>query len=280
MSKYTTEVRFICQNWTDDPNATVDAIITNAIPHIFNDWWDLSDQDHKLELEKKILRHYYTQEIGYETVGLWKLHLNQTLSEIMPKYSVLYDNLAHVKAKLFETADWTEETEGNTTGHNESNSTSGSTSSSESTSHMTDNSTTHDASSSSNNADSTGSSEAWQKYNDTPQGRIDELDTDTYLTNATKNVSDSTGKNSSQTTADGTTTVSDTSDTSSTSKAKSDTTSNTAGDSTGSSNSTRHVSGKNSGGDYLSQYLNLQNQYNDIDQLVIADLQPLFMGLW
>ena len=35
--------------------------------------------------------HYYTREIGFETVGLWKLKLQTKLNEIMPYYNKLYE---------------------------------------------------------------------------------------------------------------------------------------------------------------------------------------------
>lgn len=322
MSKYTTEVRFICQNWTDDPDANIDTLIDNAIPHIFNSWWNAGD--HTKDLQRKILRHYYTQEIGYETVGLWKLHLNQTLSEIMPRYNILYSNLNAIRDKLFQTADWNEDY-GN---HNISNSSSNQTSENNSNdtnstiSHATEHvgidsndtqqsnakdtsattSTTNDKTSSNSTSDATSSSESWQEYNDTPQGSLDQIQSGTYLTNATKNKSDSTSHSTTSATGsdDSTSNTNETSDSSSTSKGNrnsvtdqtdnSDSTSNASGHQTSETNTkngsesnadgTRHVYGKNSGGDYLSQYLELQNEYNDIDQMVIADLQPLFMGLW
>lgn len=41
-------------------------------------------------LEKKILKSYYMREIGFETLGQFKLHLNARLNEIMPYYNRLY----------------------------------------------------------------------------------------------------------------------------------------------------------------------------------------------
>lgn len=93
MSKYTTELRFICETYAgcdeSQPQTSVNQIIATAAPLIFEDF-PLFDPDYRLALECKILKHYYTQEIGFETVGLWKLKLNTKLQEIMPYYNDLY----------------------------------------------------------------------------------------------------------------------------------------------------------------------------------------------
>lgn len=95
MSKYTTEVRFICEQYagrTEQGDYTdIDDVVTAAIPKIF----DIENipvyvPEHKPLLFKKILLHYYQREIGFETVGLWKLYLNNKLKEIMPYYNQLY----------------------------------------------------------------------------------------------------------------------------------------------------------------------------------------------
>ena len=95
MSKYTTEVRNICETYagrTERGNYTdVDTCIDLAIPKIFDvDNIPVYVPEHKALLFHKILLHYYQREIGFETVGLWKLKLNTKLKEIMPYYNQLY----------------------------------------------------------------------------------------------------------------------------------------------------------------------------------------------
>lgn len=94
MSKYTTEIRYICENAAgyDESKgyADVDEIIQKAIPSIFSFNVELFDEQYKNVLFSKILRHYYTREIGLETVGLWKLKLQTKLTEILPFYNQLY----------------------------------------------------------------------------------------------------------------------------------------------------------------------------------------------
>ena len=96
MSRYTTEVRFICENAAGYDESKgfndIDEILTVAAPKVFNFDWPIFDENYRLPLEKKILRHNYTREICEETVGLWKLRLQDTLCNIMPYYNKLYES--------------------------------------------------------------------------------------------------------------------------------------------------------------------------------------------
>ena len=96
MSKYTTEVRFICESLTGHDDSTgyddIDSIIQDAIPLIFSFDFPIFDEEYRNVLCTKILRHYYTREIGLETYGLWKLKLQTKLNEIMPYYNKLYES--------------------------------------------------------------------------------------------------------------------------------------------------------------------------------------------
>lgn len=95
MSKYTTEVRYICEHYAGLTESTgfedVDEIVEKARHKIFSNY-PIFDENHRAELEKKILKHYYTREIGFETVGLFKLYLNNRMAEIMPYYNKLYES--------------------------------------------------------------------------------------------------------------------------------------------------------------------------------------------
>jgi hypothetical protein len=94
MSKYTTEVRYICEEAAGLQDSVgynnIESVITTAAPVIFDFDFPIFDEAYRLPLEKTILRHYYTREIGEETVGLWKLRLWDRLSLIMPYYNKLY----------------------------------------------------------------------------------------------------------------------------------------------------------------------------------------------
>jgi len=95
MSSYTTEVRYICESTaglTDsaDFNSIDNVLSKETVDKIFNFDYPIFDETYRYPLNKKILRHFYTREIGEETVGLWKLRLQQTLNEVMPYYNQLY----------------------------------------------------------------------------------------------------------------------------------------------------------------------------------------------
>ena len=96
MSKYTTEVRFLCESAAGKTESkgfsSIAEILSVAAPRVFNFTFPIFDESYRLPLEIKILRHYYTREICEETVGLWKLRLQDKLNVIMPYYNQLYES--------------------------------------------------------------------------------------------------------------------------------------------------------------------------------------------
>lgn len=95
MAKYTTEIRSICEHYAGLTESTgfedVDDIIEKSRSKIFQNY-PIFNENHRAELEHKILKHYYMREIGFETVGLFKLFLNERMAEIMPYYNKLYES--------------------------------------------------------------------------------------------------------------------------------------------------------------------------------------------
>lgn len=96
MSSYTTEVRYICERAIglnqSVGNSSIRNVIAQAAPKIFDFEYPIFDPSYKSVLEQKILRHFYTREIAFETVGLWKLKLETKMTEIMPYYNQLYNS--------------------------------------------------------------------------------------------------------------------------------------------------------------------------------------------
>lgn len=94
MSKYTTEVRYICETLAglDESKGynSINTIIDQSMDKIFDFDYPIFDPSYKRILQRKILKHYYTREIGLETVGLWKHFLDMKLNEIMPYYNKMY----------------------------------------------------------------------------------------------------------------------------------------------------------------------------------------------
>ena len=80
MSKYTTELRFICEKFAGLSESTgfsnIESVLDKSWDKVFNFTTDRPSE----EQCKKILRHYYTREICAETVGRWQLFLQATCS--------------------------------------------------------------------------------------------------------------------------------------------------------------------------------------------------------
>lgn len=116
MSRYTTTVRAICEATAGLADSAgyddVDEILDKCWNKIFA-VFPIYDESHRNILCKKILRHYYMDEIAFETVGLWKLEVNTRLNEIMPKYNELYAISAKILNPLYN-KEIKRETVGNT----------------------------------------------------------------------------------------------------------------------------------------------------------------------
>ena len=107
MSKYTTELRYICETYAgydeSQDYTKIDDIIANSRTKIFDFNFPIFDENYRSVLETKIIKHYYTREIGFETVALWKHFLGVKMNEIMESklpliYSaaISYDPLVNV----------------------------------------------------------------------------------------------------------------------------------------------------------------------------------------
>lgn len=186
MSKYTTQVRFICETCAKLTESSgfndIEDILNKSWNRIFSDF-PIFDENYRPELCKKILRHYYTREICCETVGRWKLFLSDKMKNIMPYYNQLYQSEL-LKIQPFVSVDRSVTHEGRGSETKTTNRNGTNTSSS-----RTD-----------------GSTDTWSYYSDTPQGGINGLDTLDYLTNATHNV----GTDTTSSTLNGSTTDSET----------------------------------------------------------------------
>ena len=96
MSHWTTEVRFICENAAGLIESVgftnINSVLDKSWNKVFDFDFPLFDDNYRKALCIKILRHFYTREICEETVGLWKLRLNDKLNMIMPYYNQLYES--------------------------------------------------------------------------------------------------------------------------------------------------------------------------------------------
>lgn len=104
MARYTTQVRTICETEA----GLSDSVGYTDVETVLNDSWDkiftafpIYDEAHRADLCKKILRHYYMDEIAFETYGAWQLAINTKLVEIMPQYNSLYKASAEIINPLY-----------------------------------------------------------------------------------------------------------------------------------------------------------------------------------
>lgn len=247
MSKYTTEVRFICEQKAGLTESVGFSQINNVLEQSWNKIFtsDVAffDNDYKPILCKKILKHYYTREICAETVGLWQLWLNTRLEEIMPYYNELYKS-AQLEFEPFDDVNYTRESNRKNT-ENEN-----------STKNGTNNRTVSSNSSGSSNSDSV------DKYSDTPQGSISNLSNDSYMTNA-RIVSDENSFTNENSGTDNLT-INETNDR----------------DKNGNEDYFEKIIGKQGSKNYSEMLLDFRKTFLNIDLQVIDEFSDLFFGLW
>ena len=91
MSKYTIMIKDIVNNYNVlDTFKSIDEKLDTARGYIFDFEYPIIDEATKKRIEIAILKHYYYQEIAFETVGMFKIKLNDRLNLIMSRYNALY----------------------------------------------------------------------------------------------------------------------------------------------------------------------------------------------
>lgn len=235
MSKYTTEVRFICEQEAgldeSEGFASVDDIIANSWNKIFTTKCEFFDEAYRGVLCHKILKHYYLREIGAETVGMWKLWVNTKLEEIMPYYNQLYLS-AKLEFNPFHDVDLTRKHLLNFDGKTN----------------------TKDSGTRDTNTNENGTN--YRLYSDTPQGALTGVDSETYLTDATKTTNTDTTNTAESTETTGTT------------------------DTTNTENYIETIVGKQGTESFSSLLNKFRETFLNIDMQVIEEFSDLFFGLW
>lgn len=271
MSAFTTQIRFICESKAGLKESVgydnIAQVIARARPAIFDFPYPIFDETYRAVLETKILKHYYTREIGEETYGLWKLRLDTKMNEIMPYYNQLYKSTLLEFNPLYDvdinrthnaTRKGTEILNGNVD-------TNGQVIASTNTNNTTTSDNTTDQTSTNGNTD---------KYSATPQGGLDGLMQDKYLTNARMITGNDTLNSKAHTSTDNM--IDSTTDTSTnmTTATKNNTTINNTED------YLESVKGKQGTQSYASMILEFRETFLNIDMMVINDLSDLFMNIW
>lgn len=231
MSKYTTEVRYICEHFSGLNESVgyykVNEVIEKSRQKIFNFEYPIFDEKYKSVIETKILKHYYTREIGFESVGLWLLKLETKLNEVMPYFNKLY-NSELLEFNPFYDVDV------------------------KTTSKRTTNTNSITKAEDKTNVDNDSVDRIL--YSDTPQGSLKNVENETYLTNATKTLSEAT--------------------TNSTSNSNSENNVNNLDD------YIDNVIGKRGGESFSKMLMEFRETFINIDLLVIDALSDLFMNVY
>lgn len=247
MSKYTTEVRFICESKSglevSGGSGDVDKIIASSWDKIFTSKVSFFDEAYRSVLCQKILKHYYLREICSETVGIWTLWMNTRLEEIMPYYNQLYES-AKIEFNPMHDVNLTRE-------HKRTENTD-----------ATNNRETNVTSNGTTNRTSNTDENKKDLYSDTPQGALTGVENETYLTNARKitdsvNGSDVVEANNTEKNTEGVTSNVDTTE-----------------------DYLETLIGKQGTESFSSLLNKFRETFLNIDMMVIEKFSDLFFGLW
>lgn len=115
MSKYTITIKDIVNDYSImSENKDLDSKLDVARGYLFDFNYPVIDDTTKQRIEIAILKHYYMREIAFESIGIFKIKLNDRLNLIMPRYNALYNkqdlNLSpYINSYLSETGNTSNE---------------------------------------------------------------------------------------------------------------------------------------------------------------------------
>lgn len=279
MSKYTTEVRYICEVAAGLDESVgyskINEVIEAAAPKVFDFNFPIWDENYRLPLEIKILKHFYTREICEETVGLWKLRLEDRLNLIMPYYNQLYKTTTIEFNPLYD-VDY-----GVTNLRNAENTRNRIDQTDEKV-NKTNTGTVSDQGGETANLGERGNTTTTgrdtSRYSDTPQGEINDLYENKYLTNA--NIDErgevvSVDKNNTNTTSRNNTSTRNLQDSENRGRSgiENETIKNT-------DQFVEMVKGARGGMSFSKKIMEYRDTLLNIDRMILDDLNVLFFGLW
>lgn len=213
--------------------------------HLSVGYYPIYDENHRAELNEKIIRHYALREIGQETAQQFIFYLGMTMAEIMPYFNERYKTL-DMEYNPLQSVDMTTDSENG----------------SESQSSSKASSTQDSTSSSSSKSDNASTTTSKSFDSDVPQTGV-VGDFARYASHANESQADSSGTaSSSQDSASHATSHSatDYQHDASNSKGKS------------------HVSGRSQSAMSLVQ--EYRNAIVNVDMEIVRSLEPCFMQVW
>ena len=299
MAVFTTQLRSICEFLADEteskPLGNVNDIIEKARVKIFDFDYDLYDDTYKPVLERKILRHFYMQEIGLETYGLWKFHLENKLNEILPYYNELYKTLLFEYNPIYDIDLTTKRSQQGTQNLDEKNKTKSDISDASTYSRAQNGSENVDINEQNNNVSTMNTnrknnneSENVNQFSDTPQNGLSAVKSGRYLTNATiiNNTEDnnenasSLGTDNNKRKANTSNVTQNTINDERTNQHVRDEEHNRDRSILTTDNYVERIFGKQSRQSYSALIREFRENIINIDMMIIDELNELFMGLW
>lgn len=277
MAVYTTQLRSICESVTGHTTAEsfskVDEIIEDAREFIFDFDYPIFDTAYKPELEEKILHHFYLREIGAETYGQFKLFLSQRMREIMPLYNHMYNaQLMLLDIDPLSDVDYERKT---THAGIDTDGESGTTriaGTDVDTGDITNTQTYTNY-----KTEFTPGAKYITKRSDTPQGGINGVENDTYLSEVTISQGAGTGKDTTNVNGEikNVSKFNDKRLTSDHTTHHGKTLTKTYG-----STITEKIQGKMGSSDFTQLLTNWKNAFDNIDAMIMDDLEVCFMNIY
>lgn len=99
MAQYTTSIAEYTTNFgVKNPELTLEQQMQQAIEFIFDFefQWINSDPKSLSDFKELFILHFWEQEIGFETIGLFRLKLRETFLRLFPKWKSYYDAMEQI----------------------------------------------------------------------------------------------------------------------------------------------------------------------------------------
>ena len=294
----------LCLSYTNDGTGlTTESIIHQAAPFVFSYDFPIFDENHRLELEEKIIRRYYFRRLCCEDVDEWKVRFDARLNEIMPYYNKMYESIGYL-TDILEDVDYqriigedtqkanSERTKSTQESNGETVSIGAENTSQDGSRSGTSEKKADGMSSDSSTSVVNGSANSVNKYSDTPQGELTGVVNGNYLTNATvqddTTASTTKGQNSR---IDGSTENVENSESSEVSghterQSSGNSKTNTVGSfdtdgvEQGNRNMTEHVKGKMYGGSKSKFVMEYRKAIINVDSEILGRLADLFLNVY
>ncbi len=236
-------------NFDKEEKTKIKDLYSTARETIFNFNYPLSSYVNKEQFEKMILNKFLMRRIGFETVTAFRIALDVKLNEIMPLYNKMFDALENWD--LFNDGERISENGlDNRTSNNINNTTN--------TNSGNTNSNTQNTLENTSNTNSTNK----RKYSNTPQGLLNNLEDNNYVTdytideNVSSDKSNSSGNSKNLTETNNKTEI------------------NIKNDTTDINNYNKTIT--RTPADKIKLYTELQQNVNNIYTLIFKDLECLF----